>query len=505
VKQHLIRLKHLILILCLLLFFTGATGIGWAQDGPGSVTITIFHTSDEHGWLSPFTPSGYSETRGGVANMVSWWAEDGAVDPDTTLILSSGDNWTGQALSSLLQGEPVVDVFNFIGYDAAAIGNHEFDFGLEAMRQRFSEANFPYLSANIREAETGDLADFATPYVILDVSGVQVGVIGLTTTQTGSITNPNVTGQLEFTSYVSALDEFVPQMRDEGAEIVLLLAHVCPSDLVLLASQRPDLVDAMFAGHCHEFSSRERDGVPILSSGEHLTAYSRLDIVYNTVSSEIEAMDADTVVVSYDIADGNPVEPDEAVVELVAEWEAGISMQLTTEIGYTEHGMSQRSPVMGNWVTDAWLWAFPQADIALTNWGGLRQDLPAGVITLNDVINIMPFDNTIVEIEITAQQLAENLYCCGGAVGGMRYSWGADGVYMTLADGSDFDRDATYRVLINNYMYDGGSDYLFGQQDPNGVDTGIHWRQPVIDYMITLNTSSDDPLEGYLDEEPRSD
>ena len=493
------------LIACgvILAIFAGVLSIGLAQDETGVVTLTVLHTSDEHGWLNPGIPSGSSEIRGGAANVVGWWREREGYDPDSTLILSSGDNWTGQSISTLLQGKPMVDIFNQIGYDAVAIGNHEFDFGQEVMQARFAEADFPYLSANIRDAKTGELADFAQPYTILEVNGLQVGIIGLTTISTAIDAHPSHVSDLVFTDYGAALEEFVPQMRGEGAEIVLLLAHVCPSELSLLALEMPDMVDAMFAGHCHQLDAYDIAGVPILSSGEYLSSYTRLTLSYDSESGEIIGTDYDVVTVSYVADEGNPVAPDMAIAALIEQWQAELGTELTEEIGYTETGIVQRSPEMGNWVTDAWLWAFPNADIAITNWGGFRQDLPADGITVEDIVNILPFDNSIVMVELTAQQLAENLHCCGGAVAGMTYQADMGGVFMFLADGGDFDREATYRVLVNDFMYNGGSGYLFSEQDPDGYNTGIHWREPVINYTASLNTSQDNPLEDYLDFGPR--
>lgn len=475
------------------------------QDDP-LIPITILHTSDEHGWLHPFTPSGSVESRGGAANIYGWWVTYEDYDPDTMLLLSGGDSWTGQAVSTLLYGRPTVDVFNGVGYDAVTIGNHEFDFGRDVLLERIAESDYPYLSANIRYAETGALVEFAQPYVIQQVNGVQVGIIGLTTTATAGIVHPKHISDLVFTDYASAMDEFVPQMRAEGAEVVLLLAHVCPSDLYTLARRiqgTPAQVDAMFAGHCHQLSAREVAGIPILSSGEHWSAYTRLTLLYDPASGEIVSTDYATVDVFYNINNDNPVVPDADVQQRVDYWQAETGSVLSSEIGYTEHGLPQRSPAMVNWILDSWLWAFPGVDIAMSNWGGFRQDLPAGSITANDIINILPFDNTLVIVEITGQQLAENLRCCGGAVAGMTYS--RAGTAMRLTDGSALDESATYRVIVNDYMYNGGDGYLFDTQDPDGYDTGVNWRQPIIDYTLVFRTTPENPLDDYFDFDSRTD
>ncbi len=225
-----------------------------AQDSDDVITLTIIHTADEHGWLEPTVPFGSDLTLGGAANIYSAWVENEGYDPDTHLLLSGGDNWTGPAISTWFNGASTMEVMNLMGYDASAIGNHEFDFGRDVMAERFSEAEYPYLAANIRIAETGELADFAIPYDIQEVNGIQVGIIGLTTLDTVTTTHPRNISDLEFTGYVEALEEFVPQMREEGAQIIVVTTHACLHELAPVAQAVPDLVDAMFAGHCNQFA-----------------------------------------------------------------------------------------------------------------------------------------------------------------------------------------------------------------------------------------------------------
>ena len=490
--------KRLLIILLTILSMLSGARATLAQT-TALVTITVIHTADEHGWLEAFTPRDTAEIRGGAANIYSWWVENEGYDPATFLLLSSGDNWTGPALSTTTQGAAMVEAFNVMGYDASAIGNHEFDFGREVMEQRFAEADYPYLSANIRYADSGAAVDFALPYVIQEVNGVSVGIIGLTQQWAGRLTNPAFTGDLVFDDYAEALSTYVPQMRDEGAAIILVLAHACPGELASLARDFGDQIDALFAGHCHEVSTAEINGAPILSSGEYWGSYSRLTLTYDPVAGTINALDYATVEVAYPTGAVNPVTPAADLVDLVDRWQAEIGAQLDAEIGYTAAGIERGRPAMGNWITDSWLWAFPEADIAITNWGGMRQDLPAGVITVGDIVGIMPFDNTLVLVEITGAQVAENLACCGGAVAGITYTIAGGEVRLWRADGSELDPAATYYVLLNDFMYNGGDGYLFGEQDPAGYNTGISWRQPLIDYLLALATTPEDPLENYLD------
>ena len=191
------------------------------ESATAPVTITILNTSDEHGWLQTFSPFGSGKTLGGAANVYSWWLAEEQLDPDSFLVLSGGDNWTGPSISTWFTGEPMIEVFNQMGYHAAAIGNHEFDFGRDIMAQRFADADYPYLAANVRDKTTGELADFAQPYALFDVSGVTVGVLGLITIDTSTTTHPKNIGDLTFAAYDETVAEYLPQLQAEGAEIIV--------------------------------------------------------------------------------------------------------------------------------------------------------------------------------------------------------------------------------------------------------------------------------------------
>ena len=461
------------------------------------VEIVIINTSDEHGWLQPFTPFGSDVVQGGAANIYGWWVEREGYDPERMLLLSGGDNWTGPAISTWFQGESMVQAFNLMGYDASAVGNHEFDFGQEVLARRIAEADYPYLGANIRGAESGDLADFVEPYIIREVAGVPVGIIGLTTTDTPTTTHPRNIGDLVFADYAETLETYVPEMRRAGAAVVVALTHVCVDELADLAQEVGDLVDAMFGGHCNAFSARMANGVSIMGGGWAWRSYARLTITYDRAAGAIAAMDQALVSVEY--SSENPVTPDPDLLALVDGWQARVDETLAREIGYTASGLERRSPEMVNWVTDAWLWAYPAADVAITNFGGFRDAIPAGPITLADIVAVLPFENRLYDVTLSGAQLAENLACCGGAVGGITYTRHGGSVEITFMDGRAFDPEAMYHVLVNDFMYFGGDGYLFQAQDPDAYDTGIQWRQPVIDWTLQMETTPDDPLENYLD------
>ncbi len=481
------RIPIIHLSLMALLLVLTACG-SFAPEGEAHA-LTILYTNDEHGWIAP------DEENGGAAAMMQRWRdEEGYTEDGPFLILSGGDTWTGPALSTWFDGEPTIEVLNAMGYDAAAVGNHEFDFGPEGLRARTAEAEFPFLAANLLDAETGERSDLALPYIIHEVGDLQVGIIGLASTGTPKTTMPTHVADLTFAPYAETLEAIVPEVKEEGADVLVVISHLCSDEMEPLAQTAADLDVAMIGGgHCHERVNRIVDaGVLLVESGAYMQAYTRVDLTVNSRTGEVIESQAQIK--------ENPTGPqDETVAAIVGSWQAKLDDALDQVIGYTEQGIRQRSPEMFNLVTDAWLAAYP-ADIAMSNSGGFRQDIPAGEITLADVVGVLPFDNVLIDCELTGQQVIDSYQHSNRnvALGGMRARVGYE-----LLDGTPIDPEATYQVLVNDFMYAGGNGFRFQEYDPDAYHTGIDWRQPVMDWIADLNTSPDDPLENYLDSEWR--
>jgi len=169
--------------------------------------LTVLYTNDEHGWMEP-----YQETAGAAGVARLWRERENVTAEGPFLVLSGGDMWTGPALSTALAGESMADVMNAMGYQAAALGNHDFDFGLQALRARRAQSAFPFLSANLRDRQTGEIPDFAVPFLIREVNGIRVGVIGLTTTETAVDTRPEVVSGLRFLPYKDVLPQTIDRL-----------------------------------------------------------------------------------------------------------------------------------------------------------------------------------------------------------------------------------------------------------------------------------------------------
>ena len=477
--------------------------------GPsGPVWINIFHSSDEHGWLQPYQDDSLNLTCGGVANIYASWRELYQFDPEQDLLLSGGDNWSGPAISSWFDGEPSVDAFNLMAYDASAAGNHEFDKGTDLLATRAAQADYPYLSANIIERDSGECPDYLQPWVILTRKGQQVGVLGLTTTSTATSTDPALVANLEFTDPVAALNREVPAMRAAGAQIIVVLAHECEGVVAEQLRAANVKVDVAFAGHCHDLAVAEVDGVPIVSSGSYWRSFGLVNIKYDPALGQVVETAQRVVNVNYPSNQANPVEPDQALLSLVDTWQQRLDEALGQEIAYTVSGIQNRSWTQANFICDADLWAFPLAQVCLQNMGGFRQSLMPGPISKADIVGMMPFDSLVYLVDISGAQLVQNIQIARQqymppAIAGLRYTVSGTQLHITMDSGETFDEQASYRVLINSFMYNGGDNFLFGQQDPEPDDQGQNYRQPVIDWCLAHPSSASSPIEASLDSAPR--
>jgi len=474
--------KTVFLILIILLLLTGCES---PEPVPSINRITVLYTNDEHGWMA-----GTGEANG-AANLAGLWDQADYGQDGHLLILSGGDNWTGPAVSTWFHGQGMVEIMNAIGYDAAAVGNHEFDFGLEILKTRISEASFPYLSANIRYKNDGTLPlDLGIlPYTIIELNDIKIGIIGLTTTQTPNVTNPKNVTDLEFIDYRGALEQFVPKMRQEGARVIILVSHICSNELARLAWQVKSLdIPIMTGAHCHERYAHRIGDTIILSGGSYFQSYALAQIVYDPKSGSI----LERQYATYTNRDGPP---DQEIAAIVKRWQDKTDAQLNVSIGYLEKGIPRRSPLMGDLITNAWLHAYPLADAAVTNPGGVRDSLRQGEITLAHIVDLLPFDNTLVAVKLNGEQLLKVLQHSNDPIIGGIYNDGAQWIFDKSGE-TPLQGDQIYTVLVNDFMYAGGDNYhMLAEFDLNAYHTNIDWRDPLIDWIKDQRSSPQNPLD----------
>lgn len=473
--------RHGLLIAgCLLLALVGCTNSGSSP----STTLTVLYTNDEHGWMEGM------EASHGAANIYTLWQEQEGYQTDGNfLILSGGDNWTGPAVSTWTAGESMVDVMNAMHYDASAVGNHEFDFGLEALRQRTSEASFPYLSANIVNRDSGEHASELgiLPYTIKEVAGMQVGIIGLTTTETPSSTNPVNVQSLLFADYESSLRATVPTLKSAGVDLLFVISHVCVAELDPLIRSTQDLdIDLVGAGHCNELVARRIGNTVLLGGGFHFTSYAKATFTINAAENQRAS-------VNYSTNSNIDVDDDAGIAQLIGQWSEQTEEFLSEVVAHTDRSYRRADGTLGQAIIDSWLWHDPSADIAITNAGGIRIDMPEGDIDLGTVVAMMPFDNTIFAVELSGASIVSVLEQGNRpVVAGVQRR---DGNWILARNGQPLDAEQNYRVLVNSFMYAGGDNYeALAEEDPAGFDTGINYRQPFQDWLQAQGSDSANPL-----------
>jgi 5'-nucleotidase/UDP-sugar diphosphatase len=477
-------MKPRTIVFLLFAVFTLLSGCNEVQATPAQNTFTVLYTNDEHGWIS-----GVQEDKG-AANLAGLWSEEGYYDDEKLLILSGGDNWVGPAVSTWHKGESTVEVMNAIGYDAVAVGNHEFDFGMEVFGDRIAQAEFPYLSANMRYRSTGQVpVDLGIlPYTIIKLDDLNIGIIGLTTVQTPAVTNPEYISDFEFLPYRETLEEFIPLMRQEGAGAILVIAHICSDELTRLAWQlKSQDIIFMGGGHCHEFFTRRIAGAVLMSAGSKLEGYGLARFEYNPKTGQTRPID-------YAIQINTNGHSKKDIASIINRWESKTKAELGEAIGYLEEEIPRRSRLMEGLITNTWLECYPAADASITNRGGIRDGLPSGEITREHIISVLPFDDTLVAVELTGDQLIHVLERGKNpAYSGVESA--ERGWFMTIT-GEPVVGDKIYTVLVNDFMYAGGDGYEeLAEFDPDAVFTSTGWREPLIEWIKSQHSSQQNPLD----------
>jgi 5'-nucleotidase len=426
------------------------------------VTISVVGTNDLHGRVFPTDGRGGLALLGGYLNALR---AARAADHGAVILLDAGDTFQGGIESNLSEGGLVVDAYNALGYSAAAIGNHEFDFGpldtpahreavdpRGALKAIAARSRYPVLAANLIDNATGRHVDWAnvSPSTIVHAAGVRVGIIGAMTIEAlRSTLSVNVNG-LSLAPLADTVSAEAARLRAHGADVVLLTAHAggsCsdfsdPSDLSscdssaeifrLVRDLPPGTLDGIVAGHIHSALAHIVEGVPIIESYWGGRAFGRMDLIVDRQTRRVvnvrvfPPQDVCAAVVTPDhcaapdergaanaLYEQRQVEPDphvlramEPALQRVRDRQAEVlSVTIDTPI---RRGVDLGAP-LGNLFADAMRESVPGADVAVNNngLGGLRADLPEGPLTFGRLYDVFPFDNRLVQITLSGIELKQ--------------------------------------------------------------------------------------------------
>ncbi len=248
-------------------------------------------------------------------------------------------------------------------------------------------------------------------------------------------------------------------------------------------------ISVITGGHCNQLIASTSGKVALIQGGNRFEHYARLEISYDSETKII----TDLLPSFHENIGGTP----DSEVEIITQyWRVQSDLALSEVIGYANTTIERYSNEMWNMVIDSWLYSFPYADVTMTNAGGIRQSIPAGDITLSTIVGLLPFENSILQLELSGSELID---CINKdiIVGGMTTVGG-----YNFSDGTPIEENTIYSVYTIDYVYS-RSDYNFSKYDPAPYTTSTHYRQPLIDWIKSLNTSSSDPINNYLDSTPR--
>ncbi|TCT13259.1 2',3'-cyclic-nucleotide 2'-phosphodiesterase (5'-nucleotidase family) [Tepidamorphus gemmatus] len=455
------RLARLLSVLVLLL------GGPCAAEAAERVEITLIVTSD-------LDTIDTGTERGGFARLAALVGRERA-ERRNVVVVHAGDAISPSLLSGFDQGLHIIELLNQIAPDVFVPGNHEFDFGPSVFLRRVSEATFPVVSANLQGADGSSLPGVERSR-LLELDGVRVGFVGLTTAKTSVKASPE---DLRILGMLDALASEAATLRRAGADLIVAAVHADAREDMLLFRSR--LADVVLSGDDHQLRV-VYDGVTVLAeSRDQAETVAIVDLAV-----AIGERDGKRTVAwepGFRIIDTADVAPDPAVADRIAALQLQLSSELDATLGVTAIPLDSRrmtvrsgESAIGNLVADA-MRAATGADIAITNGGGIRGDrqYPAGTeLSRRDILAELPFGNKTVVVELTGAQILAAIENGLSAVeegsgrfphvSGLRVA--ADlarppgqrvtGIWFGA---TDLDLGATYRVATNDFMYRGGDGY----------------------------------------------
>nr|WP_163267381.1 5'-nucleotidase C-terminal domain-containing protein [Chelativorans alearense] len=502
-------------------------------------TLNILHINDWHSRIEPINKydstcsaedDAAGECFGGAARLVTAVGDRrAALDGENVLFLNAGDNFQGSLFYTTYKGEVEAEFLNLMETDAMVVGNHEFDDGEDGLAAFLGKVEFPVLGSNVKATEASALGDRVQEYVVLDVGGEKIGIVGAVANDTAELSSPGE--NVSIIEDVEGITAAVEAVEAEGVNKIIAVTHVgYPRDLAAIA--KIPGVDVVVGGHTNTLLSNTVDGaegpyptfvdnpegyrVPVVQANAYSKYLGELNVVFDDEGTVSEAT-GDVLLI--DAA----IEPDQEVAARVQELAGPIEELKTTVVSETaapidgsrENCRAQECE-MGNLVTDAMLARTKDQGVAfaITNGGGLRASIDAGEVTMGEVLEVLPFQNTLATFQLKGADVVASLESGvsqleEGAgrfpqVSGLRYTFdpsaeaGSRITSVEVVDGDDWapiDPDATYTIASNNFMRGGGDGYaLFAENAENAYDYGPGLEQVVADYL-----AENKPYQPYTD------
>jgi 5'-nucleotidase len=512
------------LVLSCVILLTACT-----KPDPGPVTLRILSFNDFHGNIQSADPSpgrlpmmvnGKEEMveAGGAAYLATLIAQEKKDHPNN-IVISAGD-LTGASplVSALLKDEPTINVMNQIGLDLNAVGNHEFDYGTAELRRKaegdgaFRGADFSYLAANVVDVISGK--PLFSPYVIQEFSGARVGFIGVVTAETPTIVAAAGIKGLRFLDPQETLNLYAAELRAQGVEAIVAILHEgasVPPDIAQdgsaceglvgvltdIVAKADPAIDLFITGHTHQAYACRLDGRLVTQTASYGRMLTVTDLKLARDTGDVTAASARNLPVTRDLASAPTILAEiKAAEDQTAPIRAKSIGTLGAALSRTPDANGESA--LGDVIADAQLSAGRQmgAQIAFMNPGGIRQDLPsdpaAGLsVSLGDLFAVQPFGNNLVVMDLTGAEiktLLEQQWIDQPADRKPRILQVSDGFSYCYddrraegdkilgdtirLDGAPLRAGASYRVVVNSFLADGGDRFIVLKQGRARVQGG---------------------------------
>lgn len=483
-----------------------------------STLLRVLAINDFHGALEPQVwPWSAGRLVGGAAALRPWLDSLARACGCTTVRLDAGDEMQGTPVSNLNFGRPAIGALNAFGIDAAAIGNHDFDWSVDTLRARMAEAHYRFLAANITDSAGTARPEWAVPFTVIPRNGTTVAVIGLALRTTPENTAPHNVRGLAFGDGAAAVRRVLPAAH-AVASYVIVLAHegafcdgaagpplgaaACHGDIIDIARRLDSgSVDLIVSGHTHTLVNTVVNGIPIVQARSSGAGIAVVDFVggrgsERRVRARIETPYADQV------------RPDAALAESLRASEERIAAVTTRSVARVKIALERRGDEygLGRLIADAQRNS-ATADVAIVNNGGIRADLAAGPATYGDLFRVQPFQNQLLRLLVSGTGLEEALE---HAVAGPRAEAHVSGIEvwydprqpagrritkLRFANGRGVDATRTYTLAVSDFLATGGSGYTMLGGAPAGA-VGLTDLDALIQYLTVLHQ----PIEAPEDE-----
>lgn len=497
------------------------------ESNPQYIKIQLLGINDLHGQLNVTRKVNGRPV--GRADYLAAYLKKRAAENKNTLFVHAGDMvGASPPVSALLQDEPTIEFLNQMHFNVGTAGNHEFDEGVNEFLRlinggthtatgNFGGSTFPWALANVIDEKTGK--PILSPYKVIKVNGMQLGFIGVCTIDTPSVVVPSGVKGIKFIDEAEAINRSVAELKKAGVRSIVVLAHNPGSSgfngeqavgrLTEIANAVDDEVDIIYGGHNHAYMNATVDGKLLVQSYSYGTAFSDVDVEIDPKTKNIMNKSAEIINVFQD-----GIEPDVATAQMIKQYETKIEPIVNRLIGTAKAPLTalqneDGESVLGDIIADSQRVAM-KTDFALMNPGGIRADIDGGDVTWGELFTVQPFNNNLVKMNLTGQQIRAVLNQQWQGVkrtmlqiSGFTYTWddnqpaGQKVMDIQLSDGTSLDPNKSYTVTVNSFLADGGDGFTVFRERTNR-ETGPVDLEALVDFIKAQPQPFSANIEGRI-------